>query len=144
MTQKATFHESLDRKDEAKMGSERSFGFVFTAIFAIIGLWPLMVGEPARLLALGAAFFFLALALAVPAALKPLNRAWFRFGMLLHKVMTPLIMGLMFFGAFLPTGLIMRALGKDLLHLKFDPKADSYWIERYPPGPAPESLRNQF
>lgn len=126
------------------MGSERSFGLVFVVVFAVIGFWPLLKGEPLRLWALGAAAVLLVLALAVPAALKPFNRLWFRFGLLLHKVMTPLIMGLMFFGAFMPTGLIMRALGKDILRLKFDPQAQSYWIERHPPGPAPESLRNQF
>lgn len=126
------------------MGSERSFGLVFAVVFGVIGLWPLLKGEPLHLWALGAAAALLVLALAIPAALKPFNRLWFRFGLLLHKVMTPLIMGLMFFGAFMPTGLIMRALGKDILRLKFDPQAQSYWIERHPPGPAPESLRNQF
>lgn len=126
------------------MGSERSFGLVFVAVFAVIGLWPLTKGEPLRLWSLGAAAALLVLALGVPAALRPFNRLWFRFGLLLHKVMNPVIMGLMFFGAFMPTGLIMRALGKDILRLKFDPQATSYWIERHPPGPAPESLRNQF
>ena len=71
----------------------------------------------------------------VPATLKPLNRMWFKFGLLLHKVVNPIVMALVFFGTVLPTGLIMRALGKDPLRLKWQPDANSYWIERRPPGP---------
>ena len=69
--------------------------------------------------------------------LRPLNRLWLKFGLLLHKVVNPIVMALVFFGTVLPTGLIMRVLGKDLLRLKRQPDANSYWIERRPPGPAP-------
>jgi hypothetical protein len=88
--------------------------------------------------------FFLAATLLYLAALKPLNRLWLKFGLLLHKVVNPIVMGFVFFGAVLPTGLIMRALGKDLLRRKWQPDANSYWIERRPPGPAPASMRDQF
>jgi hypothetical protein len=79
-----------------------------------------------------------------PAVLRPLNWVWLEFGLLLHKVVNPIVMALVFFGAGLPTGIIMRALGKDPLRLKRQPDANSYWIERRPPGPAPESMKDQF
>ena len=69
---------------------------------------------------------------------------WFQLGLLLHKVVNPIVMALVFFGTVLPTGLIMRALGKDPLRLKWQADANSYWIERRPPGPAPESMKDQF
>ena len=84
------------------------------------------------------------MALLYPAALKPLNRLWLKFGLLLHKVVNPIMMAFVFFGTVLPTGLIMRVLGKDPLRLKRQPEADSYWIDRQPPGPAPESMKDQF
>lgn len=87
---------------------------------------------------------FLAAALFHPGWLRSLNRLWFRFGMLLHAVVNPLIMALVFFVAVAPIGLLMRVLGKDPLRLKREPTAKSYWIERRPPGPEPDSLRNQF
>jgi Saxitoxin biosynthesis operon protein SxtJ len=92
----------------------------------------------------GIAVLFFAAALLYPAALKPFNRVWLKFGLLLHKVVNPIVMALVFFGTVLPTGLIMRALGKDPLRLKWQPDANSYWIERRPPGPAPESMKDQF
>jgi hypothetical protein len=91
-----------------------------------------------------ASAFFLAFALWRPAALKPLNRLWFKFGLLLHKVVNPIVMAVVFFGAVVPTGLVLRLLGKDLLRLERQPDANSYWIERRPRGPAPESMKNQF
>jgi hypothetical protein len=87
---------------------------------------------------------FLAAALLYPAVLNPLNRAWLKFGLLLHRLVSPFVMGLVFFGTVLPTGLIMRAMGKDLLRLKPQPDAESYWIVRQPPGPAPETMKDQF
>jgi hypothetical protein len=76
--------------------------------------------------------------------LSPLNRLWLRFGLLLHKIVSPLVLGIMFFLVITPIGLLMRAVGKDLLRLKFDKRSSSYWIERLPPGPPPESLKDQF
>lgn len=137
-------HESFSREETVAPGSDRTFGFVMAGAFAILTaingwhdrrLWPWTGGM---------ACLFLAAALLNPAALHPLNRVWLKFGQLLHKIANPLVMGLMFFGAVLPTGLAMRALGKDLLRLKRRPEAASYWIERRPPGPAPESMKDQF
>ncbi len=85
-----------------------------------------------------------AFALLRPDALDALNRAWMKLGLLLFKIVNPIVMGLIFFTTILPVGLIMRARGHDPLRLKRDPAASSYWIERQPPGPAPETMINQF
>ncbi len=90
------------------------------------------------------AALFLTAALLYPAALAPLNRAWFKFGLLLHKVVTPIVMALVFYGTVLPTGLVMRAIGKRPLRLSRQPELKSYWIVREPPGPAAESMKDQF
>ncbi len=113
-------------------------------VFAIVGLWPLVDGGAVRFWALIAAGGFLAAGFLAPAALRPLNRVWFLFGMVLHKIVNPLVMGLLFYITITPMALVMRLLGKDPLNRRFDSKAKSYWIERRPAGPAPESMRNQF
>src|SRR5665647_856457 len=129
-------HESYSREETVALGSERSFGTVMAAAFALIALlnwwhsghvWPWTGGLAAALLA--TSFLF-------PSALKPFNWIWFKFGMLLHAVVNPIVMGLLFFVAVWPTGLVMRALGKDLLRLRREPDTESYWIVRQPPGPA--------
>lgn len=138
-------HETGSHAGPVQMGSERSFGIVFAVVFALIGLWPLTgEGGTARLWALGAGFAFLVVALVQPRALRPFNILWFKFGMLLHHIVTPVVMGLLFFVTVTPIGLLMRATGKDPMRLKRAPGAASYWIARTPPGPAPESMKNQF
>ncbi len=144
MNKNAGLHEDLSRKDDVKAGSERAFGIVFAVVFAIVAAFPLFDGAAPRWWAAGVAAAFLLLALAAPGALKPLNRVWFLFGMLLHKVVNPIIMGLLFYVTVTPIALIMRMLGKNPLSLEFDPDAKSYWIERDPPGPEPETMRRQF
>lgn len=138
------FHERFTRDEGVKAGSERAFGLVFAAVFALIGFWPLLSDNAIRIWALIVAGLFLAAALLAPGVLKPLNRLWFLFGMLLHKIVSPLVMALLFFATVTPIALLMRIAGKDPLRLKFDRAAKSYWIERTPPGPAPESMRRQF
>ena len=137
-------HESFSREETLTVGSDRSFGFVMAGAFAVLTLiswwfdgwlWPWT---------LALAGLFLAAALLYAPALNPLNRLWFKFGLLLHKVINPIVMGLLFYGTVLPTGLVMRAMGKDLLRLKREPNAVSYWIVRQPPGPAPETMKDQF
>ena len=76
--------------------------------------------------------------------LAPLNRLWFRFGLLLNSIVSPIVMGLLFYLIITPFALFMRLTGKDLLHLRRDPEAASYWIQREPPGPAPDTIKNQF
>lgn len=144
MAKQASFHEDFGREAPAKAGSDRAFGFVFAAVFAVIGLWPMIAGGPPRLWALGVAAVFLFAALLFPKALAPLNRLWFKFGLLLHRIVSPLVMGLLFFVAVTPVALIMRLAGKDVLNLRFRRDAKSYWIERTPPGPAPDTMRRQF
>jgi energy-coupling factor transporter transmembrane protein EcfT len=117
------------------VGSDRSFGLVFAGFFLLVTLLPLVHGVAPRWWALAAAALFAAIAFFVPRLLHPLNRLWFAFGLLLHHVVNPVIMALMFYGAILPVGLVVRAVGKDLLRLKREPQAASYWIKRDPPGP---------
>lgn len=127
------------------VGSDRSFGVVFCVVFAIIGLFPLLREEPTvRGWALGVSGGFLAIALVVPRILRPLNVVWMRIGWVLNMVVSPIILTLLFFVAVLPMALILRAVGKDLLRLKLEPSSKSYWIERTPPGPEPDTMRNQF
>jgi len=139
-----SFHEDLGREGEVKRGSDRSFGVVFAVAFVLIGLLPLRHGAHVRWWALALAAAFGLAALLAPRILSPLNRLWARLGDLLHKVTTPLIMGLLFFGALTPCAAIMRLVGKDSLRLKRPSGAASYWIERRPPGPAPDSLNQAF
>ena len=93
---------------------------------------------------LGAAGILALVALTAPNILQPFNIAWFRFGLMLHKIISPIILGLLFFVTVTPIALILRALDKDLLNLRLDPKAKSYWIHRHPPGPETKSMSNQF
>lgn len=137
-------HEQLVDRTETRLGSERSFGIVFAVVFAIIGLLPLLRSHTPFYWSFGVAAVFLLAAFLAPWALAPLNRLWFRFGLLLHTIISPLIMGLLFYLVVTPTGLMMRLFRKDLLRLKFDPAAESYWIKRDPPGPARGSFDNQF
>jgi hypothetical protein len=139
-----TIHESYSRNEAVVSGSDRSFGIVMAAVFALLSLLNWWHNGHLWCWTGGIAVVFVGAALLCPVLLRPLNWFWLRFGLLLHRVMNPIVMALVFFGAVLPTGLIMRAWGKDLLRLERQPDATSYWIERQPPGPTPESMRDQF
>ncbi len=130
-----------DGHTEVQMGSERSFGIVFAVVFALVAGWPLAYGAEPRYWAAGIATAFLVLALAWPSPLAPLNRLWFRFGMILGRIVAPVVMALVYFLVVTPTGLIMRLRGHDLLRQRRDPSAKSYWIERDQPV---GSMKNQF
>lgn len=136
--------EGRQLSDPVTMGSERSFGFVFATVFTIIGLWPLKMGGDIRFWPLASAAIILLMALALPSALRPFNYVWFKFGQLLHHVVTPVIMGALFYLVVSPVGMLMRATGKDPLRLKQNLAATSYWIPRIPHGPAPDTMKNQF
>ncbi len=144
MTDPQDTHERFTSQDDVKVGSERSFGLVFAVVFAIVGLLPLWSGHAYRPWALVVAGVFLIAAFAAPKALRPLNILWFRFGLLLHKIVNPLIMGMLFFVTVTPIALIMRLCGKDPLNRRFVPEATTYWTLREPGEPAPESMRRQF
>lgn len=137
-------HEDFRRDETARTGSDRTFGLLFFVVFLLIALWPLLKGGTAHLLPLGFALVFLAAALLAPRWLAPLNRLWMKFGDLLHRIASPLILGIMFFGVITPVGLLLRLAGKDLLRTKFDRDAGSYWIRREPAGPEASSMKRQF
>lgn len=145
MASKQNFHERFLPTGEIKGGSNRSFGIVFSVVFAIIGFWPILFSDgPVYWWALAVSLVFLVLALAVPRSLELPNRLWTKLGLLLHRVVNPIIMGLIFYVVFTPMGLLIRMLGKDLLNTKHDATAKSYWVVREPPGPSPESMRRQY
>lgn len=137
------FHESF-RHEEVVAGSDRSFGLVLATFFALIGVVKLWRGQAGGGVWCAAGLVFFILAVAKPKVLAPLNYLWMKFGLLLYKVVNPIVMALMFYLTILPIGLLMKLFGKDPLSLKCDPRRSSYWIERRPPGPAPDTMRNQF
>ena len=144
MTRKHKTHEDFGRETLGGPGSERGFGLVFATVFLIVGLWPLLSGSAPRLWSLGIAAAFLAIALAAPKVLGPLNRLWYRFGLLLNRIVSPVVLAVLFFATVMPIGLIMRLSGKDILRMRFEPDASTYWIERKPPGPDPQMMPKQF
>ena len=126
--------------DEVKIGSNKSFGIVFFIVFLIIGIYPLLNHNEVRLWSLIISIIFLILGSLNSKLLTPLNKIWFKFGILLGRIVSPVIMGLIFFLVVTPIALIMRIIGKDLLNLKFN-KEKSYWIEKTGPK---SKMKNQF
>lgn len=124
--------------------SDRVFGFVFSGVFMIVGLLPLLQGNSLRLWAVAASGLLLMIAVFAAATLRPFNRLWTKFGLVMHRLVGPVALGILFFGVVTPTAFLMRSFGKDHLGLRFDRNVSSYWILRTPPGPTAESLRNQF
>jgi hypothetical protein len=124
-----------------EQSSPKSFGVVFSIVFLIIALYPLINSEDVRLWAIIVSAIFLLLAFIAPKVLELPNKLWFKFGILLGSIIAPVVMALVYFITVLPTGLIMRLLGKDLLKQKLDKNAKSYWIERSEPI---GSMKNQF
>ena len=126
--------------DDVKISSNRSFGIVFFLVFLLISTYPLINGNELRLWSLVVSIAFLLLGLANSKLLNPLNTLWFKFGIFLGKIISPLIMGIIFFLVVTPIGLLMRLLNKDLLKLKFNSNS-SYWIEKTEPK---SKMKNQF
>ena len=126
--------------EDIKISSNRSFGIVFFIVFLLIALYPLTYNEEIRVWSVIISLIFLLLGLLNSKILTPLNKLWFKFGILLGKVVSPLIMGIIFFFVVTPIGLIMRLLGKDVLNLKYN-KNKSYWIEKSGPK---SKMKNQF
>jgi len=143
-TMRNGLHENLTRDDGIQMPSERSLGIVFAVLCALIGAYELLQGGRAATWWLGAGILFLALGLFWTAPLRPMNRLWFRFGLLLYSVISPITSAIVYFLVVAPIGIVMRAMGKDFLRLKRDPDALTYWIEREPPGPPANTMKNQF
>lgn len=139
-----TSFEDFSREEELNISSNRNFGLVFAAFFLVLGAGPLLRGRVARPWALVAAAVFFAISLALPGLLRPLNMLWVKLAMLLQKLTSPVVMGLLFFSTIVPTAFLMRVAKRDPLRLRSDPGASSYWIHRTPPGPEPKSMRDQF
>ena len=137
-------HEIQAREEVVKSSSDRAFGYVFAAFCALVAAlswyhegkhWPWWFG---------AAGLFALVALVRPGLLAPLNLLWTKLGVLLAAVVSPVVLGLVFYLCVTPIGWLMRLMGKDPLRLRLEPEAETYWIRREPPGPAPDSLKNQF
>ena len=126
--------------EEKNKSSNRSFGIVFFLLFLIIGIYPIFNANGLRLWSLIISLIFLILGLTNSKILTPLNKAWFKFGIILGKIFSPLIMAAIFFLVVTPTGLIMRLLRKDILNLKFNQK-NTYWIDKKGPK---SIMKNQF
>ena len=124
-----------------KIGSNKSFGVVFFVVFLIIGLYPLIYNDNPKIWALITSAIFLFLGLINSKLLTPLNKAWFIFGIFLGKIVSPFIMGIIFFLVVTPIGFIMKILGKDLLQLKFNKNVQTYWIEK---SDQKSKMKNQF
>lgn len=150
---KGTLPEEL-RAQEFQVGPDRSFGILFTVVFGLIALarpsflvanrFYQLDPQNFRIGAAAIAALFLLLAFVAPKVLHPLNVAWMRLGFVMGLIVSPIVLGILFYLTVVPMGILLRLMGKDLLRLKLDKTAPSYWIERSPPGPAPDTMRNQF
>lgn len=136
--------EGQRTEEDTRPGSDRNFGLVMAAAAAIFGCLPLLRLAAPHWWLLATAVAFAMPALIVPRALYPLNYVWFRFGLLLHRLISPVVIGAVFFLCVTPIGLVMRLLGKDVLSLRRRADLASYWIVRDPPGPEPGTMTNQF
>ncbi len=126
--------------DNIKISSNKNFGIVFSIFFLLIAIYPLTNNNELRIWSLVIAIIFLALGLINSKVLTPLNKLWFKFGLLLGRIVSPIIMAVIFFLVVTPTAFIMRIIGKDLLNLKLN-KNKSYWIEKTGPK---SKMKNQF
>ena len=129
----------MDHKD-IKIGSNRSFGLVFFVVFLLISIYPILKDGNIRIWSLIISFIFLFLGLLNSNLLSPLNKLWFNFGLFLGKIISPIIMGIIFFLVVTPIAVIMRLLKKDLLNLKFK-ENNTYWIDKSGPK---SKMKNQF
>ena len=128
------------KNNDIKIGSNKSFGIVFFIVFLIIALYPMLKEQDLRLWSLIISFIFLILGMINSSILTPLNKIWFKFGILLGNIISPIVMAIVFFGVVLPTGIVMKILRKDLIGLKKNNK-NTYWIEK---KSQMTSMKNQF
>jgi hypothetical protein len=143
----ASLHENLSRSEEIKGSSDRSFGLTVGGILVVIALVRTWLHDgygTVEMVLAGIGVCLFVLGLVAPSSLAVLNRAWMKLGLIMFKVVNPIVLALMYVTTIVPIGLIMRACGRDPLRLKLDPSASTYWVERDPPGPAPETMIHQF
>jgi hypothetical protein len=138
------FHESLLDSSDSKVASPKAFGLTFAAAFLVFGVMPMFRHGHLRIWSFVVGLTFLVTALTLPGLLGPLNRVWSFAGSLLHRIMTPVLMGFVFVFAVTPVALLRKAVGGSGLALRFDRKLDSYWIARDHGVADAESLKRQF
>lgn len=129
---------------DVPLPTNRSFGRLFTIVFALLAAWAWWRGGTSFIWLAAAAMLFAIVTLVRPDWLAPLNRAWMALAYVLNRIVSPIVLGVLFFLFVTPYGLAMRLAGRDPMRRKFDRAARSYWIDRQPPGPPPESLKDQF
>jgi hypothetical protein len=144
MANHTSVNEAVTKDDNTAIGSDRAFGAVFAVVCGLVFVYIWLASARLEWVWVGGAAAFGIVAALAPRLLHPLNVIWFRFGLLLHHVVTPVVLALMYFVVFLPIGLLMRITGRRPLSLSFDPHAKSYWVKREPPGPSPASFLDQF
>ncbi len=137
-------HEFRQRAEVTKPSSDRSFGLVFAAFSALLGALSLWHGTGRWPTWFGLAVVMLIVALAAPKTLAPFNWAWTKLGLVLHAIVSPVVLAILFYVCIAPIGFLMRLSGTDPLRRHYDADAESYWIARDPPGPQRETFRNQF
>jgi hypothetical protein len=142
-----SLHEDFGRSEEVRGSSDRGFGLTVGGILLVIAVVRTWLHDgygTVELVLAPIGIALVGLGLVWPQSLAGLNRAWTKLGLLMFKVISPVVLALMYVTTFVPTGLLMRVCGRDPLRLKPDPEASTYWVERDPPGPKPESMIHQF
>ena len=128
-------------KEKIKIGTEKNFGLVFSIVFLIIAFYPLFQASKINIWALFISIFFLLFTFVYPSIFKIPNFLWFKFGLLLGKIITPIVLMIIYFFVITPTGIILRLFGKNILNMKIDKNQKSYWINR---SSDLNSFKNQF
>jgi hypothetical protein len=141
---RAAHHETFVERAKVRRSSDSEFGVVIGLVLLAVGLWPLWHGGGARMPAIGVAAVLLALAWLWPAGLRPANRLWTAFGLLLGKITAPLVTGALFYLVFTPAAFLMRLAGRDALRLRSGSSSGSYWTNRAGPSSGAGSMTNQF
>jgi hypothetical protein len=127
-----------------KVPSDRSFGVTFSVVLLLVGAWMAWRTSPYAFVAIGLGFAFGALGLLKPSLLHPLNVVWMRFGLLLNRIVSPIVLGAIYLLLFVPVGLYFRLRKRDVLRRAWEPERTTYWIDRLPPGPEPHTFPRQF
>jgi predicted membrane protein len=137
-------NETYDRSETDKKASDRTFGLFFSAVFCLTGLFPLLSAGEIRLWAVIVSAVLLVLSMLHPSLLSLPHRIWMKFGLLLHRIMSPVIIAGLFFIIVTPYAMVLKIFRKDVLPLSFEPESDSYWIVRSPEESGKSLMTNQF